>query len=50
MMKSVSTGTESKSYNIQLSGVKRDAEKAITTFAVTMDDKAYSYPKDSCPK
>jgi hypothetical protein len=50
MMKSVSTGTESKSYNIQLSGVKRDAKKAITTFAVTVDDKAYSYPKDSCPK
>ena len=33
-----------------LSGVKRDAKKAITTFAVTVDDKAYSYPKDSCPK
>ena len=50
MMKSVSTATESKSYNIVLSGVKRDAKKAITTFAVTVDDKAYSYPKDSCPK
>ncbi len=50
MMKPVSTGTESKSYNIVLSGVKRDAKKAITTFAVTVDDKAYSYPKDSCPK
>ena len=50
MMKSVSAATESKSYNIQLSGVKRDAKKAITTFAVTVDDKAYSYPTDSCAK
>ena len=50
MMKSVSTATEAKSYNILLSGVKRDAKKAITTFAVTVDDKAYSYPKDSCRK
>jgi hypothetical protein len=50
MMKSVSTTTESKSYNIVLSGVKRDAKKAITTFAVTVDDQGYSYPKDACGK
>ena len=50
MMKSVSTATEAKSYNILVNGVKRDAKKAITTFAVTVDDKAYSYPKDSCRK
>jgi hypothetical protein len=50
MMKSASTATESKSYNILVNGVKRDAKKAITTFAVTVDDKAYSYPKDSCRK
>jgi hypothetical protein len=50
MMKSVSTATESKSYNILVNGVKRDAKKAITAFAVTVDDKAYSYPKDSCRK
>jgi hypothetical protein len=50
MMKSVSTATESKSYNILVNDVKRDAKKAITTFAVTVDDKGYSYPKDACPK
>jgi len=49
MMKSVSTATESKSYNILVNGVKRDAKKAITAFAVTVDDKGYSYPKDACP-
>jgi hypothetical protein len=48
MMKSISTATESKSYNILLSGVKRDAKRAITSFMVTVDEKAYSYPKDSC--
>jgi hypothetical protein len=50
MMKSVSTATESTSYNILVNGVKRDAKKAITAFAVTVDDKGYSYPKDACPK
>jgi hypothetical protein len=50
MMKSVSTATESKSYNILLSGVKRDAKKAISSFTVTVDEKAYAYPKDSCGK
>jgi hypothetical protein len=50
MMKSVSTAAESKSYNILVNGVKRDAKKAITAFTVTVDDKGYSYPKDACPK
>lgn len=48
MMKSVSTPTESFSYNILVSGVKRDDKKAITSFDVKVDDKAYSYPKDAC--
>jgi hypothetical protein len=50
MMKSVSTATESKSYNILLSGVKRDAKKAISSFTVKVDEQEYSYPKDSCGK
>lgn len=50
MMHSVSTSKESKSYNIQLDGVKRDAKKAITSFNVKIDEKSYSYPKDSCKK
>jgi hypothetical protein len=48
MMKSVSTATESESYNILLSGVKRDAKKAITSFTLKVDEKAYSYPGDAC--
>ena len=48
MMQSVSTAKGSESYNILLTGVKRDAEKAITSFDVKIDDKAYAYPKDSC--
>ena len=50
MMESVSTAAGSKSYNLTLSGVKRDAGKTIQSFSVTIDDKAYSYPKDACGK
>ncbi len=50
MMKSISTAKESKSYNIFLNNVKRDAKKAITSFDVKIDEKTYSYPKDSCGK
>jgi hypothetical protein len=50
MMQSVSTAKGSESYNILVTGVKRDARKAITSFDVKIDDKSYAYPKDSCGK
>ena len=33
-----------------LTGVKRDEKKAITSFDLRIDEKAYTYPKDSCRK
>lgn len=50
MMQSVSTAKGSESYNILVTGVKRDAKKAITSFDVKIDEKSYAYPKDSCGK
>ncbi len=50
MMKSISTSKGSKSYNILLTGVKRNDKKAITSFDLKIDDKAYAYPKDACGK
>ena len=50
MVKSVSTGKESQSYNLLLTKVKRDAQKGITSFDLKIDDKMYVYPKDSCEK
>ena len=34
--------------DIQISNIKRDAAKNVTTFDATIDGKAYSYPKDIC--
>jgi len=34
---------------IQISNIKRDAAKNVTTFDATIDGKAYQYPKDKCP-
>jgi hypothetical protein len=48
MMESVSTAKGSQSYNIFLSGVKRDGNKKIISFEVKIDEKAYSYPNNSC--
>jgi hypothetical protein len=48
MLKSVSAAKESKSYNLLLTGVKRNAEKAMAAFNVKIDEKVYAYPKDSC--
>jgi len=50
MLESVSTGKESKSYNLLLTKVKRNARKVITSFDLKIDEKAYVYPKDSCEK
>jgi hypothetical protein len=50
MVKSVSTGKESQSYNLLLTKVKRNAQKVITSFDLKIDDKTYVYPKDSCEK
>ncbi|MGA3085187.1 MAG: hypothetical protein ABSE95_10375 [Thermodesulfobacteriota bacterium] len=50
MGQSVSTEKGSKSYNLLLTGVKRNAKKAITSFDLKIDEKAYTYPKDSCGK
>lgn len=50
MLGSVSTGQESKSYNLLLTKVKRDAQKVITSFDLKIDEKAYVYPKDSCER
>jgi hypothetical protein len=48
MLESVSTGKESKSYNLLLTKVKRNAQKVITSFDLKIDEKLYVYPKDSC--
>lgn len=50
MLESVSTAKGSKSYNILLTGVKRDGKKTITSFDVKIDEKSYAYPKDACEK
>ena len=50
MVKSVSSGKESQSYNLLLTKVKRNAQKVITSFDLKIDDKTYLYPKDSCEK
>ncbi len=51
MLQSVSsTGKEPKSYNIILNKVKRNAQKAIVSFDVKVNDKAYAYPKNTCKK
>jgi hypothetical protein len=50
MLESVSTGKESKSYNLLLTKVKRNAQKVITSFDLKIDEKTYFYPKDSCGK
>ena len=50
MMKSISTAKESKSFNILLTGVKRDGKKVITAFDVKIDEKTYTYPKNACGK
>ena len=50
MIKSVSTAADSKSYNILLSGVKRDPKKAIVSFTVKVDEDRYSYPGNACGK
>jgi hypothetical protein len=42
----VSSG--SVAHNIQISNIKRDADKNVTTFDATIDDTAYQYPKDKC--
>jgi uncharacterized protein YabE (DUF348 family) len=48
MMKSISTANGTESYNILLSGVKRNAANEIVSFDVEIDKKEYSYPNDSC--
>ncbi|MBI5584577.1 MAG: hypothetical protein HY892_12220 [Deltaproteobacteria bacterium] len=50
VLESVSTGKETKSYNLLLTKVKRNAQKVITSFDLKIDDKMYAYPKDSCEK
>ncbi len=50
MMESVSTAKESKSVNLNLTAVKRNAKKAIISFDLKIDDKAYTFPKDACGK
>lgn len=50
MLESVSTAKGSKSYNLLLTGVKRNDKKAISSFDIKIDEKAYTYPKDSCGK
>jgi hypothetical protein len=50
VMQSTATEKESKAYNLLLSKVKRDARKVITSFDLKIDEKTYSYPKDSCEK
>jgi hypothetical protein len=50
MLESVSTGKESKSYNLLLTKVKRNAQKGITSFDLKIDEKTYVYPKNSCEK
>jgi hypothetical protein len=50
LMQSMATETESKAYNLLLTKLKRDARKAITSFDLKIDEKTYSYPKDSCEK
>jgi hypothetical protein len=50
MVKSVSTGKGSQSYNLLLTKVKRNAQKVITSFDLKTDEKTYVYPKDSCEK
>ena len=50
MLESVSTGKESKSYNLLLTKVKRNAQKIITSFDLKIDEKTYVYPKGSCEK
>jgi hypothetical protein len=50
MLESVSTGKESKSFNLLLNKVKRNAQKVITSFDLKIDEKTYVYPKDSCEK
>ena len=48
MVQSVSTAKGSNSYNILLTGLKRNAKKAIISFDLKIDGKAYSFPKNSC--
>ena len=50
MLESVSTGKESKSYNLLMTKVKRNAQKVITSFDLKIDEKTFVYPKDSCEK
>jgi hypothetical protein len=50
MLESISAAEGSKSYNLLLTGVKRNAKKAISSFDIKIDEKAYTYPKDSCGK
>jgi hypothetical protein len=42
----VSSG--SIAHNIQISNIKRDEAKNVTSFDATIDDTAYQYPKDAC--
>lgn len=42
----VSNGPDANS--IQINGIKRDAEKNVTSFDATIDDKAFHYPNDAC--
>lgn len=36
--------------SIQVVNIKRDASKKVVSFDATIDDKAYQYPRDKCPK
>lgn len=42
MMQSVSTSRGPESYNMLVTGIKRDAKKAITSFDVKIHAKSYS--------
>lgn len=52
-MPSVSTMVSSggEGHNLIFMGIKRDAgKKNVTAFSAKVDDKAYEFPKDGCPK
>ena len=50
MLEAVTTGKETKSYNLILTKVKRNPQKAISSFELKVDEKTYFYPQDACAK